>query len=282
MSSITVNTLFTTNTAPTITGKVTFNRSMGDTINVRFNYELYELFGGNLGLQEDPIPANAPPGTLTTGIWKLQLSDPIETGVYDVEAYVINKDGVITASDETENEVTIYIEPAAIGAPAPTLKQKMNKLNALMGAFNMLSMAAQSAFNSKGVHPVTDDDASTHLHARGKEEAAQSAEQKDYKKKKVKGVPVPVKPKNKATKDSGAPDPKVIDPDGAPGFQGEAGTELAKALNRDGAESAGSSIDEAMNAVSNAPDLAQELIKGQTTFKDSFGNFSTTPTTPLG
>ena len=55
MPSITVNQLFTTNTAPTITGLVTLDRKKGDTINVRFNYELYRLFDGNLGLEEFPV-----------------------------------------------------------------------------------------------------------------------------------------------------------------------------------------------------------------------------------
>jgi len=280
MANITVNPLVSTDALSILTGSVRLDRTKGETINVVFNYETYKLFEGNLGLDEFPVAttttSQAAPPTETTGTWKLHLSDPIPFGVYDVEAYVLDADGRIIASDETENEVTIYLDPGSSGGSnQQSLSQKVNKLAALMAAFNMLSMAAQSAFNSKGVHPTTNDDASTHLHGRGKEEAAKSAEEKDRKKKKVKKVPVPVKPKNKATKNGEESDPNVIDPDGAPGFQGEAGTALAAALNRGNPESAGSSLEDATAAIRNAPDLSQELI-----YRNPGG--TTTPTTPFG
>lgn len=279
MSSITVNPLFTTNTAPTVTGSVTLNRKKGDTINVRLNYELYKLFEGNLGLEEFPVSRDVTDDdTSVTGTWKLQLSDPIEPGVYDVEAYVIDKDGVIIASDNTENEITIYIDPIQASTPPKTLRDKVNKLNALIAAFNMLSMATQAAFNSKGVHPVTSDDSSTHLHARGSEEGDKSAERKDFKAKKVKRVPRPNPAKNQATK-TDAPSPwdetgesyTPTPPTERPGMFDN----VFSSTGDQNPDSAGQTLNDAMEAVKSAPDLTRDLIQ-------SNPGGTVTPTTPLG
>lgn len=279
MPSITVNPIATTNTVPMITGSVSLDRKKGHTINVILNYETYELFDGNLGLEEYPVSLDITGGnTEIPGMWKLHLSDPLPTGIYEVEAYVIDKDNKIIASDDSENEVTIYVDPTTTGTPPQTLLEKVNKLSALMAAFNMLSMAAQSAFNSKGVHPVTNDDSSTHLHGRGKEEAAKSAEEKDRKKKKLKGAtaqPVPVPPESRATRDAREPDPNTIDPNGV---TGEAGTIMAQALNRGNPESAGSTTQEAIQSLNSAPDLTQEILGRSSINPINQSN----PTTPFG
>jgi len=168
--SITVNTLVTTNTAPTLTGTVVdLNRTDGESIRVIVNYEIYDLFGGNLGLDE----------TKTPNEWKLHFSDPLPTGVYDVEAYIVDKNGRLSVSDDTRDELTIAEIPAEQAVPL-TIKQKLDKLAKLQRAMNLLSAA--------GVHPTSNDDSSTNKLFKGDKESNNKPTKHDEKKKKVDGV----------------------------------------------------------------------------------------------
>lgn len=199
MTFITVNKQTTTNTKPTITGTVKLDRAQGETINIRLNYVTYELFGGNLGINEKVTP----------NIWTIELDDPLEIGIYDVEAYVLDSTGRIIASDDTSKDLSIYVIPQQTQQQTATLAQKMSRMNQLMQSMNILSAALGSSVG--GPHPATNDDSSTHLHGRGKEESNKSAEEKDYKKKKVKKNPVAKKNKNEATKSGNSLDGQAID-----------------------------------------------------------------------
>ena len=197
MAEITVTPLSTSNTTPTIIGTVSLDRDQGETILVRVDYKSYELFDGNLGLDEDQIP----------NVWKLHFDEPLTTGVYDVDAFVLDKNKNIIASEITAGELRISVDDT-IAAQNQTLQKKIQRMQNLQLGMTLLN-AAMGAFGgggSSGPHPATNDDSSTHLHARGKEEFAKSSEQKDLKKKKYgsggKGAPVPKKAENKATKGS--------------------------------------------------------------------------------
>mgnify|MGYP003346581466 CR=1 FL=1 len=83
MADITITPLSTANTAPTLTGRVDFQRFNTDgtpkeTFYVYVNYTKYKLFDGNLGLDETTKPAT----------WKLHFSTRLAPGVYPVDAYV--------------------------------------------------------------------------------------------------------------------------------------------------------------------------------------------------
>lgn len=172
--SITVKTLVTTNTAPTLTGTVVdLDRAGGESIRVIVNYEVYDLFGGNLGLDE----------TKTPNEWKLHFSDPLPTGVYDVEAYIVDKNGRLSVSDDTRDELTIAEIPAEQAVPL-TIKQKADKLAKLQLAMNLLS----AAFGGSGVHPTSNDDSSTNKLFKGDKEKNKKATVKDENLKKVKKV----------------------------------------------------------------------------------------------
>lgn len=200
MAKITVNDLITTETKPTITGTVEFNRSKNETINIRLNYVTYDLFGGNLGIKEyiDVVRPTE---------WILQLDDPISPGVYDIEAYVLDSTGKIIASDESINELTINSIPANQQPKPKRLAEKLQALAALQQAMNILS--AGSGASVGGPHPATNDDSSTHLHARGKEESNKSAEERDYQRKKATDAArQDKKPKNKTIKQEGDDPPE--------------------------------------------------------------------------
>lgn len=198
MAEITVTPLSTSNTTPTIIGTVSLDREQGETILVRVDYKSYELFESNLGLDEDQIP----------NVWKLHFDEPLTTGVYDVDAFVLDKNKNIIASETTAGELRISVDDAATAAAQnQTLQKKLQRMQNLQLAMNLLNTAMGALSGGvSGPHPATNDDSSTHLHARGKEEFAKSAEQKDLKKKKYgsggKGAPVPKKTENKATKGS--------------------------------------------------------------------------------
>jgi len=192
MASISITSLTTSNTTPTITGGATLDRSRGESIDVVVNYVTYSLFDGNLGLDENVTPNK----------WILQIDEPLDYGVYDVEAYIVDSDGRYSVSDTTTGELTIEPLAADLAKPAETLAEKVSKMNQLLGAMNLLSAAMGSSVG--GPHPVTNDDTSTHLKGRGKDEAGKDSENKDYKKKKLKKIPVPRAIENKATKSGGA------------------------------------------------------------------------------
>ena len=167
MAFITVNALRTSNTRPTVTGTVSFERFDGEgnpkqTIEVYANYGLYTLFDGNLGLDE----------SVTPNVWKLRFNEPLKNGSYSINAVVRNvSDGSIAATDNTTNELSIT-------APTEREVQQQNltipqKLALVAGLINGLSRSfgGQSGVGGNpSVHPTQDDDTSTTLRGRGSEE----------------------------------------------------------------------------------------------------------------
>ena len=186
MAKIKVKKLITTNTVPTITGTVEFerfdaNRNPKETIQVVLNFNKYKLFENGLGIDETKTPT----------VWKLQINSPLFPGTYDVEANVIEVGtNRIVASDETVDELIIQTQQAATGftPPKPTIAQKVATIAALLGAANSL-FGGQSGISAlPSVHPTDDDDSSTALAGRGKEERNQDPSVKSMDKTCAKGV----------------------------------------------------------------------------------------------
>ncbi len=187
MAKITVNKLTTSNTVPTITGTVEFerfdaNNKPKETIQVVLNFNTYKLFENGLGIDESKTPT----------VWKLQIDSPLFPGTYDVEANVLEiGTNRILASDETIDELTIQTVQADIGftPPKPTIAQKLATVAALLGAVNSL-FGGQNGINPlPSVHPTEDDDSSTSLAGRGKEERNQDTSVKSMDNTRSRGNP---------------------------------------------------------------------------------------------
>lgn len=187
MAKITVNKLTTSNTVPTITGTVEFerfdaNKNPKETIQVVLNFNTYKLFENGLGIDETKTPT----------VWKLQIGSPMFPGTYDVEANVIEiATNKIIASDDTVDELTIQTVQAATGftPPKPTIAQKVATIAGLLGAVNSLFGGQNGISPLPSVHPTEDDDSSTALAGRGKEERPQDPRVKSQDKTRVRGNP---------------------------------------------------------------------------------------------
>ena len=87
---VTVNSLITSDTTPTITGNVTLNS--GENLKVQVNNTTYYDTGSDL--------------SISGNTWTLNIPTAIPTGTYDVFAIITNTDGYIL-SDSTVDELQI-------------------------------------------------------------------------------------------------------------------------------------------------------------------------------
>jgi hypothetical protein len=171
MTSISITPISTSNTAPTLTGYVDFQRfdSIGgkpkETISVYVNYRKYTLFDGNLGLDE----------TVTPNKWKLHFSQNLNPGTYQVEAYVSDTaSNTILASDTKETGITItQPTPVEIKQQNPTLLEKVATVALLMASLDKLFGGKNGIAPVPSVHPAINDEVSTALVGRGNEERAE-------------------------------------------------------------------------------------------------------------
>ena len=209
MTKITVNRLSTSNTMPTITGTVEFERivqsgniTKTQTINVIVNYNRYKLFDGNLGLDESKTP----------NVWKLHFSSPLYPGTYDIEAQVIDvNSNLIIASDNTSDELTILRTYPTI----PTNKnlsilQKLAIVQGLMNSLNRSFGGNSGIGQNPSVHPTQDDQISTSLLANGAQEGDNHPTRRSRiarQEKMVVPYPVPRPDEFKATKSGGVGKP---------------------------------------------------------------------------
>jgi len=205
MAKITVNKLSTSNTMPTITGTVDFERitrigntTKTQTINVIVNYNKYKLFDGNLGLDE----------TKTPNVWKLHFSSPLYPGTYDIEAQVIDVDSnLIIASDNTSDELTILrTYPTIPTNNNLSLLQKLALVQGLMNSLNRSFGGNSGIGQNPSVHPAQDDQISTHLAANGAQERNEHPTVKSKVARQKKNVIPNTKPKPeefKSTKPAG-------------------------------------------------------------------------------
>jgi hypothetical protein len=221
MAKITVKPLTTSNTTPTLTGTVEFERfdTQGNpkhTIQVVVNYNTYKLFDGNLGLDE----------TKTPNIWKLHFSEPLYANyVYDVEAQVIDiSTNTVIASDDSYAELTITNPPVQVTQRQSNMNllQKIATVSLLMNSLNRLFGGQNGIGDNPSVHPVKDDDSSTSLSGRADEERNEDPRVKDKKARQAPNkIPLPPKKHNMDVTAGDA---------GEPGFSGASGDILAEAL----------------------------------------------------
>ena len=267
MAKITVNRLSTTNATPTITGTVEFerfdaNNNPKETIQIVINYNTYKLFENGLGIDETKKPT----------VWKLQIDSPLFPATYDVEANVVD---VVTkrilAADETVDELIIQSPFQATGQlqPKMNIAQKVALIAGLMNSVNSLFGGQNGIGPLPSVHPATDDDSSTSLVARGKEERPQHPQVQSMDKTCAKGVTTCDKTVgNDKTSNQQMGSQTVTDAADL--------ANIADSWMTEGLQTPADTLERAMEAVRSAPDLAQELIQSQTQFNSS------TPTTPFG
>ena len=171
MTKITINKLATSNTSPTITGTVDFERivkigntTKTQTIHVIVNYTRYKLFDGNLGLDE----------TKTPNVWKLHFSAPLYPGTYEVEAQVIDvENNMVIASDASGQLTILRTYPTVSAAPSGANMSILQKLALVQGLMNSLnrSFGGNSGIGQNpSVHPNQDDQISSNLAMRGAQE----------------------------------------------------------------------------------------------------------------
>jgi hypothetical protein len=267
MAKITVNRLSTTNATPTITGTVEFerfdaNKVPKETIQIVINYNTYKLFENGLGIDETKKPT----------VWKLQIDSPLFPATYDVEANVVD---VVTkrilASDDTVDELIIQAPFQATGQPQPkmSIAQKVALIAGLMNSVNSLFGGQNGISPLPSVHPATDDDSSTSLAGRGKEERPQDPRVKSRNDTRAKGV---------TTSDKTVGNDKTSNQQMGTQTVTDAADldQLANAWMTEGLQTPEQTLEKAMENVRSAPDLAQSLIQSQTQFNSS------TPTTPFG
>lgn len=260
MASITVKPMTTSNTMPTLTGTVSFerfdaNKNPKETIEVVINYRPYKLFE-TIGLDE----------SVTPNVWKIQFIEPFYPGTYEIDARVINiSTGEIIARDNTSNELTI-IGPTQqdIARQNLNLIQRVALISALMGSVNKLFGGQNGIGKSPAVHPTLDDDSTTSLAGRADQERGEDARVKS-KKKTAGANKVPLPPKKH-------PMAAVCSTDSD--FQGSENQDFEPGNFDSFREQMGSTIDEANRAVRSSPDEAAAMNSQQ---------YSTsTPTTVLG
>lgn len=167
--TITVNRLITTNTKPTITGTITEFQRIDPTtldaqqkLSVKINYKSYNLFQGNLGLDE----------TVTPNVWKLQLDEDLFPGLYSVEVTVIDVATAQVLQNKIEPDIIQIQQQTAqqIAAQNISIPQQTAKIQALMGLVNQLFGGSNGVGGNPAIHPTTHDDSSTSLAARGGKE----------------------------------------------------------------------------------------------------------------
>ena len=191
MAKITVNRLATSNTMPTITGTVDFERIVNignttktQTIHVIVNYNRYKLFDGNLGLDESKTP----------NVWKLHFSAPLYPGTYEVEAQVIDVENNMMIASDASNQLTILrTYPTVSAAPSSgnmSILQKLALVQGLMNSLNRSFGGSSGIGQNPSVHPNQDDQISTHLGGRGAQERNEHPTVKD-KEKRQKKMTVP-------------------------------------------------------------------------------------------
>ena len=170
MADISITPLSTSNTAPTLTGRVDFQRfnidgTAKEAFYVYVNYTKYKLFDGNLGLDETTKPAT----------WKLHFSTKLAPGTYQVEAYVTDVSSDTVIASETNENGLIITQPTVrqIQQQNPSLLERVATLTMLMGSLNKLFGGQNGISPVPSVHPVIDDESSTSLPSRGKEERAE-------------------------------------------------------------------------------------------------------------
>jgi hypothetical protein len=209
MASITVRPLSTSNTMPTITGTVDFERfdaygKPKQTIQIYVNYNKYKLFDGNLGLDESVKP----------NVWKLHFSSPLLVGSYDIVANVIDiNSNLIVASDNTVEELRITQLPVVTYSPQQprsnplTILGKLALVQGLMNGLGQMFGGQNGIGDNPSVHPAQDDQISTHLGGRGAQERNEHPTVKDKEKRQKKMTvpyPVPRPAEFKSTKPAGA------------------------------------------------------------------------------
>lgn len=175
MADISITPLVTSNTSPMLTGYVDYERfdingNPKQTVSVYVNYTKYKMFDGNLGLDESVKPNK----------WKLHFSQKLYPGTYQVDAYVSDvATDTIIASYTNENALTIT-QPTAtqVKQQNPTLLEKVATVALLMASLDKLFGGKNGIAPVPSVHPVLNDDASTSLVGRGKEEAAEDTSRK--------------------------------------------------------------------------------------------------------
>jgi hypothetical protein len=195
MAEISITPLSTSNTAPTITGYVDFERLDAEgkgkqTISVYVNYTRYKLFDGNLGLDESVKPNK----------WKLHFSSSLPQGTYQVEAYVSDvATDTIVASSVKDNGLIINPPTAVqVQQQKPSILEKVATVALLMASLDKLFGGKNGIAPVPSVHPAVNDEASTALVGRGKEESAEDTMVKSRKATQRMGVSSGNNVKNKA------------------------------------------------------------------------------------
>jgi len=195
--SITVNSLATSNTAPTLTGTVVFDRSKGQSISVKVNYITYKLFAGNLGLDE----------SVTPNIWKLHFSNALAPGIYGIEANIL--DSSVLENAGAASEIILATNTGGnlqITAPTAadlsrsvnniTIPQKVAIVSSLLNDVLKLpgSGGGSGVGGNPSVHPTVNDDITTGLSGRADRERDEDPRVKDKDKRQAANkLPLPPK-----------------------------------------------------------------------------------------
>ena len=106
---VTVNTLTTTDTTPTLTGSVTFN-NVNETLEVQVGGVTYRDGDGHLA-----VAGNS---------WTLNITSALATGTYSVTATIVDLATYYTLTDSTASELTITAPDTT--APVVTASQSFN------------------------------------------------------------------------------------------------------------------------------------------------------------
>lgn len=194
---ITVNSLATSNTAPTLTGTVVFDRSKNQSISVKVNYITYKLFGGNLGLDE----------SVTPNIWKLHFSNALVPGIYGIEANVLdssvlenagatseiilatNTGGNLQITGPTTADLSRSVQNITIPQKVAIVSSLLNDVLKLSG-----SGGGSGVGGNPSVHPTVDDDITTSLPGRADRERDEDPRVKDKDKRQAANkIPLPPK-----------------------------------------------------------------------------------------
>jgi hypothetical protein len=191
MANVKIIPLATSNTSPTLTGTVDYKRFGDDgqpreDFYVTVNYTKYKPFDGNLGIDETKTPA----------VWKLHFSTTLYPGTYEVEANVVDiASNSLLATDYNPNGLIInQLTQKEYQQKNPTLLEKVATVSLLMASLNKLFGGQNGISPVPSVHPVLNDDSSTSLLGRGKEESAEDivrkSKDKTIRKGNVKANPV--------------------------------------------------------------------------------------------
>ena len=190
-SSISITPLSTSNTSPMLTGYVDFerldsNRNAKETISIFVNYTKYTLFDGNLGIDESVVPNK----------WKLHFSSRLYPGTYQVDAYVSDiATDIVVANDSKETGLTItQPTPVQIKQQNPSILEKVATVALLMASLDKLFGGKNGISPVPSVHPAANDESSTTLLSRGREERTQATipTSKEKGRRKENVIPKPV------------------------------------------------------------------------------------------